>query len=177
MTRTERAAERGPGQLILLCGLPGAGKTTLSRTLTTPIGAIRLCPDETMLRRRIDLRDEAARARIEARQWKLAQRLLRRGCVVIMEAGFWSRNERDEKRTGARRIGARVELYYLTASLKELCRRLALRQTALGWAPVPMAQMRAWNAVFEPPDAHEAALFDSFTWVDGDQPAQLPFEH
>ncbi|MEP7216945.1 MAG: AAA family ATPase [Anaerolineaceae bacterium] len=35
-----------PARLILVCGLPGAGKTTLARQLERQLPAIRLCCDE-----------------------------------------------------------------------------------------------------------------------------------
>ncbi len=34
------------GTLILICGLPGSGKTTLAQTLEKERNAIRMCPDD-----------------------------------------------------------------------------------------------------------------------------------
>ena len=76
----ERVFERGPngsdgddvsGRVILLCGLPGSGKTTEARRLVTEGGAVRMCPDEWMHALDIDLWDQPARGRVEALQWSL----------------------------------------------------------------------------------------------------------
>ncbi|MFZ0544969.1 MAG: AAA family ATPase [Candidatus Promineifilaceae bacterium] len=36
--------------LILICGLPGSGKTTLARQIEQSRSALRLCPDEWIAR-------------------------------------------------------------------------------------------------------------------------------
>ncbi|MEK7765765.1 MAG: AAA family ATPase, partial [bacterium] len=48
---------RGP-RLIIVCGLPGSGKTTLAKRLEGQLGAIRFAPDEWMEALSIDLYDE-----------------------------------------------------------------------------------------------------------------------
>lgn len=97
-------------KLILLCGLPGSGKTTVARRVEAEVPAMRLCPDEWLTGLGIDLNDEPMRDRLEVQFWELAKDLLRLGQSVILESGFWLRSDRDEKRLGARALGAAVEL-------------------------------------------------------------------
>src|SRR3954471_21175875 len=106
-------------RLILICGLPGSGKTTLAKQLAQEVHAVRLSPDEWKHALDIDYYDEEARVRLEGRLWRLAQELLTFGQSVIMENGFWAREERDELRLAGRTLGASVELHYLDASVEE----------------------------------------------------------
>jgi predicted kinase len=55
-------AHPGGARLVIVCGLPGAGKTTLARKLERQPRAIRHCPDEWMEQLSIDLWEEAKRA-------------------------------------------------------------------------------------------------------------------
>ncbi len=156
---------RAAPRLVLVCGLPGAGKTTLARRLAKRMPALRLCPDEWMVELGIDLWDEAARDRIERLHWRLAQEVLQLGQSVILESGFWSRAERDEKRLAARELGAGVELHYLDVPLDELWRRIALRNVewegAWGTAPITREHLAEWADHFEAPDVAEMGLFDA----------------
>jgi predicted kinase len=145
-------------RLIIVCGLSGAGKTTLARKLEERIGAVRLNPDEWMSALEINLWDEAARARIEALQWTLAQRLLETGNIVIIEWGTWSRVERDVLRDGARTLGAAVELHTVTAPVEVLWERIANR--AAEDPPITREQVAQWMRQFEAPTEEELALYD-----------------
>lgn len=148
-------------RLVLMCGLPGSGKTTEAQRLAVKLGAVRLAPDEWMAGLGIDLWAEDIRDRLERLFWDLAQELLRLGQSVILESGFWLRSDRDEKRTGARTIGAAVELRYLAVPLDELSRRLAGREASdIGAVTISRSDLERFAASFEAPDAAELALFD-----------------
>lgn len=150
-------------RLILICGLPGSGKTTLAKQLAPEVRAVRLCPDEWKHDLGIDYYDEQRRVRLEERLWRLGQELLTLGQSVILENGFWAREERDDLRLAARTLGVAVELHYLVAPVEELWRRLERRseEARPGTVPIKRSDLEKWAAQFEAPDAAELALFDN----------------
>jgi predicted kinase len=155
----EPAAVRG--RLILLCGLAGAGKTTLAKKLEAE-GAVRMCPDEWLVTLGFDIYDKEARVAIEGLQWELAQVLVLRGLTVVDECGVWQRRERDLRRTWAREHGVAVELQFLDAPVEVLTARVAERNRTLpeGAPRVDPTLVAFWNDRIERPDADELALFD-----------------
>jgi predicted kinase len=149
-------------RLVLICGLPASGKTTLARRLAPRIPAIRLDKDQWTTELGLDVWDDELRVRVERQLWALAQDLLAQGQSVILEWGHWARVERDEKRRGARALGVGVELHYLDPPLEELIER-ALRRTESGeWSASPMtrAHFERWVTMVQPPDEEELAMFD-----------------
>lgn len=149
-------------RLIILCGLPGAGKTTFSRRLEAALPVVRLCPDEWMADLGIDHGDSLAHDRLEARLTQLALSLLQRGQSVVLEYGFWGRSERDQKRAEAHAIGVPIELYYLNPPLEELWQRLLARNErgSRGEVMISRADLERYARIFQAPDAGELALFD-----------------
>jgi predicted kinase len=153
----------GP-RLIIVCGLPGSGKTTLARQLESRLGAVRFSPDEWMDALSLNLYDEDRRGKIEALQWKIGQELLARGLTVIIEWGTWGRSERDTLRLGARALGAAVELHYLSAPVDVLFERIQRRD--LESPPIERDAFSRWVEIFQAPTPEEMALFDQPLIVD-----------
>jgi len=148
-------------RLIIVCGLPGSGKTTVASRIERATGTVRLCPDDWMSAANIDLWDESARAIVEAGQWNLAQHLLGHGSDVTVEWGTWSRHERDVLRDWCRAHGVEVSLVFLDVPAEELRRRLTARNGQPGEIAIPLELIDEWIAgPWQPPTSLELALFD-----------------
>jgi predicted kinase len=145
-------------RLIIICGLPGSGKTTRAKLLEDKLRAIRLSPDDWMNALSLNLYDEEKREKIEALQWKIAQELLALGLTVIIEWGTWGRSERDTLRVRARSLGAAVELHYLSAPVDVLFDRIQRR--GMESPPIERDDMLRWTEMFQEPTPEEMALFD-----------------
>ena len=145
-------------RLIIVCGLPGSGKTTLARTLESKLRAVRLSPDEWMDALSLNLWEEEKRTKIEVLQWKFAQQLLALGLTVIIEWGTWAKTERDTLRLRARALGAAVELHYVSAPAEVLFDRIQRR--AREQPPIDRNVVSRWFEIFQSPTTEELALFD-----------------
>jgi predicted kinase len=146
------------GRLIIVCGLPGSGKTAHAKLVESRLHAIRFSPDEWMRALSLDLYDEERREKIESLQWKFAQELLALGLTVIIEWGTWARLERDTLRIGARALGAAVELHYISAPIEVLFDRIQRR--GVENPPIKREQLLRWAEIFQAPTPEELALFD-----------------
>ncbi len=134
--------ERKP-TLTLMVGLPGAGKTTRAKELERETGAIRFTPDEWHLflfgddfhdPREHALHDQR-HDRVEQLMWGLGKRLLAQGVSVILDYGFWAREQREEKFREARARAGQKDVF----------------QT------ITREDMEQWSALFQPPDEAELA--------------------
>ncbi len=149
-------------RLLLTCGLPGSGKTTLAGQLAADRGAVRLAKDEWLWALGCSPWDETTNGKIEHELWCLAQEILRLGLSVVLDFGLWARVERDEMRSVARGLGVGVELHFLDVPTDELWLRIDARNSEPPWdiAPISRAHLDEWAALFQAPDAAELALFD-----------------
>ena len=149
-------------RLILTCGLPGAGKTTLAMKFAMDRNAVRLTKDEWLWNIGASPWDRLTSEKMEQELWRLAQEILGLGLSVVLDFGLWARVERDEMRAAARRLGVGIELHYLDVPVDELWRRIEERNAAPPWVKEPISRndLDEWAASFQAPDAEELALFD-----------------
>jgi predicted kinase len=145
-------------RLYLVCGLPGAGKTTRARQIVAATGAVHLCVDDWIIGLGISLIDFEFRVRLQDCMLTHAVELLRANVSVVIEFGSWHRHEREQILQAAAVANARVELHFLDAAPEELVRRVRARGGKEAERLV-MVLIRD-QAKFERPTADEAAMFD-----------------
>jgi predicted kinase len=150
-----------PPTLHLIVGLPGAGKTTLARQLERDLSALRLTPDEwigTLYGTPLPQETlDGARDPVERVQCAVALRTLQLGISVVLDFGFWAREERERFRNDAAATGARSQVHALLLPLDELWARVQRRNAALGRDAfhVSREQLELWWSLFEPPSPAE----------------------
>src|SRR5262245_59436267 len=149
-------------RLLLTCGLPAAGKTTLARRLAADRNALRLTQDEWLVALGSSPWDASTREKVDRELWRLAQEVLRLGVSVVVDFGLWARSERDEMRAVARGLGVGVELHYLDLPSDELWLRIEARNLEPPWKsyPIGRAHFDEWVSIFQAPDVVELSLFD-----------------
>ena len=143
--------------LFLVVGLPGAGKTVRAKGLAARHAALRLTPDEWMIPLFGEPDADGRRDVLEGRFIWLAVEALRLGTNVVLDFGFWSRDERSSLRWLARSAGAFCQVVYLPVDPATQIERIRHR-----WARTPdetfmmtEADLDRWRTQFEAPDAAE----------------------
>src|SRR5215208_1439250 len=144
-----------------MVGLPCSGKTTLAQQLEHEQSALRLTMDEWHIhlfgQDAQEPEHDARHLLIERMLWKVASRALELGTNVILDFGFWAREEREDYRSRAKQLGASSEVHFLDVPEEELLRRLARRnaQRSLMAFYIPEEMMRPWIAFFQKPTPDE----------------------
>ncbi len=150
--------------LILMCGLPGSGKTTHARQIAAQRRALRLTPDEwveSLYGNELTIEQlDAARDPVESVQWAVAQQVLILGVDVILDYGFWSRTEREKFRHQAAELGSGFEIVFCEVSWDELLQRIHTRNDRLPphTFRIRPERLREWWDIFEPPTPEEVSL-------------------
>ena len=144
-----------------MVGLPCSGKTTLAKKLEHERAALRLTPDEwqvALFGQDAEAPEHDARhSLIESMLWRIASRALELGTNVILDFGFWAREEREDYRSRAKRLGASSEVHFLDMPKEELLRRLAVRNSQPSQESFHISEesMIPWIEFFQTPTPDE----------------------
>jgi predicted kinase len=148
--------------VVLMCGLPGAGKTTYAMELVRR-GYVRLSIDEVVWRR-LGQRDaglvlaaerfDQLKEEIRAEQRRELVELMRAGRDVVVDYSFWSRAARDDYKALVESHGCRWELVHLKVDRATLERRLVVRngEDGANSVTVDAALFDRYAANFEEPN-------------------------
>lgn len=157
-----RRAAAGQSTVHLLCGLPGAGKTTLARQLESGLPAVRFSLDEWMLRLYPDLHFAAGDYGKLAETcklliWDTARQVLEGGTDVVLDWNQWSRERRAAWAGRAEAAGAAVVLHYVRTPLQTSIERAAVRagRREAGSHRLEESDIRHLAGIFEEPEPSE----------------------
>ncbi len=121
--------------VYLICGFIGSGKTTFARKLEAETGAVRITKDEWSIRligNDPTIDGYAAWDRkIIGLSRDVAFYLAEKGIDVIIDEGFWAREERDDLKRKIDAVGAKAVLYYVNTPIETIRARVAQRNGRL----------------------------------------------
>lgn len=143
--------------LFLMVGLPGAGKTTVARSLEAEHHALRLTPDEWMIPLFGESDAGGKRDVLEGRLIWLALRAVQVGASVILDFGLWGREERTALRWLTVAVGAECQVAYLPIDEATQRERIGERflRTPEQTFEITASELAAWQAQFQEPDDTE----------------------
>jgi predicted kinase len=146
-----------PAIVYLIVGLPAAGKTTRAKELEISIPALRLTPDEWQIMLFGDKNPPDKRDLVEGKLIHLGMRAAELGTNVVLDFGFWGRDERSALRWVADSLGARSQVVYLPIEHEEQRRRATARFATTPDQTFRMSdvELEQWRIQFQPPDDDE----------------------
>lgn len=147
--------------LYLMVGLPCSGKTTRAKEFENECFALRLTPDDWHVNLFghdiLDPDNDKRHYLIEDMLWQIAARALSLGTNIILDYGFWAKEEREDYRSRAQKIDARSEIIFMDVDEEELMKRVKGRNENLTNTIhyIPEEMMRSWIRFFQKPDGNE----------------------
>ena len=159
--------------VYILCGFIGAGKTTFAKQLEAHTGAVRITKDEWLIRMVGNDPTIEGYEDYNRRMWELSRdvafELAAKGIDVIIDEGFWVKEQRDEMKRRTEEAGARAVLCYLDTPTEEIRERVARRTLDPGKESFKISGelLDGYLQYWQPPDGDEeyvlaSEILDSF---------------
>ncbi len=156
----EESSDNKPVAHIVV-GFISSGKTTFARKLEQETGAVRFTKDEWMVRL---FGNTPPKDKFEEYDHKMASlatemslKCLRAGINVIIDEGFWVKEQRDEIREKVTNVGAIPKIYYLRVPLEVMKARTLRRSEAppIDSFTIDEESFNQYWQFFQPPDKDE----------------------
>ena len=120
--------------VYVICGFIGAGKTTFAKKLEAKTGAVRITKDEWSISLIGNDPTIEGYAEWDTKIIKLSRnvafQIAEKSIDVILDEGFWEREQRDEMRRRSEAAGAKALLVYLDTPLDTIRERVERRNEA-----------------------------------------------
>ncbi|OGO84115.1 MAG: hypothetical protein A2Y22_07125 [Clostridiales bacterium GWD2_32_59] len=148
--------------LYMLCGKVGSGKSTYARKMEEEQGVIHFCVDDYMLHfyGKVEGREafDEKLGKCKEMIYRICERLLNLGHSVVLDFGFWKREERNYIRERFAKYD--VKLLYLEHSDEVLKERIAYRNAHLkdNEYEIPDHHYELFASWFEEPGEDETPL-------------------
>ncbi|WP_170131057.1 AAA family ATPase [Deinococcus yavapaiensis] len=117
--------------VYVICGFIGAGKTTFARKLEEKTGAVRITKDEWLIRLIGNDPTVEGFEKLDGRICDLSRdfafELAKKGIDVIIDEGFWAKEQRVELSRRIEEIGAKEVLYYVETPVETMRERVVGR--------------------------------------------------
>jgi len=141
--------------LHLLVGLPCSGKSTYAQGMQAEFPSVILNADSWELALFGSIfpseRHEKVHDQLEKLLWGLGQDILRHGTSVVLDYGFWAREERDYYRQTAGNMGLGFMIHYLDTPLEVIRERVTSRSAKESEFNISYEDILGWSRIFEPP--------------------------
>jgi predicted kinase len=159
MRRTMQEHTKPVAHIVI--GFIGSGKTTFARKLEKETGAVRFTKDEWMVRLFGNTPPEDKFQEYDNKMAALATDIalacLKAGIDVIIDEGFWVKEQRDEISQRVRNVAAIPKLYYLKVPI-EVMRARTLKRTEeppIDSFTIDEDSFNQYLKFFEPPSTDE----------------------
>lgn len=148
------------GDVIVVCGLPGVGKSTVSRTIADRVDGAVLRTD--VIRQEIvekPVYTAREKRRVYEELFDRARELVKTGRTVVLDGTYRRRAFRDQARALAGDLGADFELVAVECDESVVERRIAAREDDASEADIEV--YRQYRDSFDPLDEDHATVDNS----------------